>query len=228
MTHDDPSRYRRRSIRLAGYDYAQAGAYFLTVCTFKRECLFGEVVAGSMVLNPAGYVVAEEWVKTAAIRAEIELDEWVVMPNHIHGIVMIRARGGDVRIGRRGDRPVAPTSSLTRPVAPTSLTRPVAPTSSTRPIAATSTRPIAATSTRPVALAGPRPKSIGALVAGFKSAATRRLNQLRETPGAAVWQRNYYEHIIRDESSLYRIRAYIAANPARWSELPRTSADPQV
>ncbi|PIP72247.1 MAG: transposase, partial [Nitrospinae bacterium CG22_combo_CG10-13_8_21_14_all_47_10] len=140
----------RRSIRLKGYDYSQAGAYFVTICAQNRECLFGEIADGQMVLNDAGEIIAEEWMKSGEIRDEIELDEWVVMPNHLHAIVMIR----------RGDRPVAPTSP------------------------------------------GPHPKSIGALLAGFKSAATKRINKTRKTPGAKIWQRNYHEHIIRNENEL--------------------------
>ena len=95
----NPDIHHRRSMRLQGYDYSSPGAYFVTICTQNRECLFGEIVARKMVLNDAGKIVADEWIKTGDIRDEIELDAWVVMPNHFHGIVMIR----------RGDRPVAPT-----------------------------------------------------------------------------------------------------------------------
>jgi len=89
----------RRSIRLHGYDYSQARAYFVTICTQNRECLFGDVIDGEMVLNDIGKIVADEWMKSGESRNEIELDDLVVMPNHFHGIVMIR----------RGDRLVAPT-----------------------------------------------------------------------------------------------------------------------
>ena len=120
-----------------------------------------------MVLNDIGKIVADEWIKTGDIRDEIELDAWVVMPNHFHGIVMIR----------RGDRPVAPT---------------------------------------PTPLPGPRPKSIGSLMSGFKSAVTKRINKIRQTPGISVWQRNFYEHIIRNETELGNIRQYIINNPLNW------------
>ena len=124
---------------------------------------------GAMVLNDVGKIVADEWMKSGEIRNEIELDEWVVMPNHFHGIVMVR----------RGDRPVAPT---------------------------------------PAVLPGPHPKSIGALMSGFKSAVTKRINQMRGTPGAKLWQRNYWERIIRDENELNRIREYIINNPLNWHD----------
>ena len=165
-----PTTPRRRSLRLPRFDYTQQGAYFVTVCTDGRKLMFGDVINDEVKLNEVGRIAAEEWLKSVQIRTEITLDTWVVMPNHIHGIVMIT----DDR--RRLDRPVAPS--------------------------------------------GPRPRSLGALMAGFKSAATKRINALRGTPGAAVWQRNYYEHIIRNEAALNRIRQYIADNPARWAEDP--------
>lgn len=85
----DPSVHHRRSIRLRGYNYSQVGAYFVTVCTQNRKCLFGDIGDGEMQLNEVGRVVAAEWIKTAEIHAEIELDEWVVMPNHFNGILVI-------------------------------------------------------------------------------------------------------------------------------------------
>lgn len=163
-------RPNRRSIRLQGYDYSRAGAYFVTICTQDGECLFGEIGDGAMRLNDAGKIVAAEWLNTAEIRAEIELDEWVIMPNHVHGILVISGRGD--RPVHKGDRPVAPT--------------------------------------------GPKARSIGAVMAGFKSVVTKRVNELRRTPGAKLWQRNYWEHIVRDEIDLHRIREYISNNPGRW------------
>jgi len=89
----NPDMHHRRSIRVKGYDYSSAGAYFVTLCTRNRQCLFGEIVGGEMCLNAMGKIVAEEWVKTGLIRQENELDAWVVMPNHLHGIVMVLDQG---------------------------------------------------------------------------------------------------------------------------------------
>lgn len=177
--------HHRRSIRLPGYDYAAAGAYFITICTQGRECLFGQVADGEMRLNDLGEIVREEWEKSARMRVEIELGEFVVMPNHFHAIVVIRWGDG------RGDRPVARTEE--------------------KPVARTKNRPDG--QKRPN---GPDSRSIGALMAGFKSAVTGRINQIRKTPGTPVWQRNYYEHIIRDEQSCENIAAYILNNPRQW------------
>lgn len=85
----DPERHHRRSIRLSGYDYSQEGAYFLTIVARNRACLFGKVVDGEMRLNDVGLIVQEEWMKTAVLRPRVVLDEFVVMPNHIHGIIML-------------------------------------------------------------------------------------------------------------------------------------------
>ena len=116
-------------------------------------------------LNEYGRILAEEWERSKDIRQEVELDAFVAMPNHIHGIVMVT-----IDVGATGRSPFP---------------------------------------------SGPSKRSLGAFVGGFKSAVTTRINQLRGTPGVRIWQRNYYEHMIRDEESLNRIREYIADNPIR-------------
>jgi len=175
-----PERHRRRSIRLKGYNYSQAGAYFITICTQERECLFGQVIEGVMQLNEYGWIVHDEWVRTADVRPNVELDLFVVMPNHLHIIVVIHSHDCG-----RGVLQYAPTSCAGTTENQTSRLRSPSQT-------------------------------IGAIVRGFKSASTKRINELRKTPGAAVWQRNYFEHIIRDEESLHHIRQYIVENPLRW------------
>jgi REP element-mobilizing transposase RayT len=155
-------------------------------------CLFGDIIENVVHVNSLGEIVREEWLKSADIRREIELDEFVVMPNHVHGILVIRDVGEHGRpplpndprdgIGAHGRPPL--------PYAP----QPRAP------------QPI-----------GRIPRSLGSFVAGFKSAVTVRINQSRAMPGVPVWQRNYYEHIIRDDESLNRIRKYIVENPLRWA-----------
>ena len=85
----NPDKHHRSSVRLKGYDYSQAGAYFVTICAWRRECMFGDMVDGAMKLNEYGKIVHWEWTKSSEIRQEIELDEFIIMPNHIHGIVVI-------------------------------------------------------------------------------------------------------------------------------------------
>lgn len=185
----DPDKHHRRSIRLKGYDYAQVGAYFVTLCAEDRECLFGDIVAGEMRLNDFGEMVAETWVWLGAQYPYVELDEWVVMPNHLHGIIVI---GDD---GRGGSR-----------TAPTNQSR-TAPTIDSR------TAPTIGSGTAPT----DKRKPLGRLIGAFKTVSTKRINLMRGTPGVSLWQRNYYEHIIRDEESLNRIRQYILDNPRCWA-----------
>ncbi|MEM8828147.1 MAG: hypothetical protein AAGE96_02175 [Cyanobacteria bacterium P01_G01_bin.19] len=99
----DPDKHKRRSIRLPEYDYSQAGYYFVTICCHQRQCLFGDVVDGVMQLNQHCVIVRDEWMRSSVIRQEIELDEYVVMPNHFHGIVIINPVGAN----RRSPLPIA-------------------------------------------------------------------------------------------------------------------------
>ncbi len=179
----DPERHRRRSVRLGDVRYTEPGVYFITVCTYERACLFGEVVEGGVRLHAFGEIVREEWERTGVVRPYVALDAFVVMPNHVHGIIGIVGDGmGPVQIaksgGCRGAARCAPTTVRTNVEA----------------------------------------GSLGAIVRSFKSAVTKRINEVRGTPGAAVWQRNYWEHIVRNGRDLERIRRYIAENPGRWGE----------
>src|SRR3972149_5146321 len=107
----DPEKHHHRSIRLKEYDYSQTGAYFITICAYNKECIFGDVVDGKIILNQFGEIVKAEWLKTFDIRKNLILDEYIVMPNHFHGIIMI-VDGHDVGATRRG----APTKRPNRPV----------------------------------------------------------------------------------------------------------------
>ena len=182
----DPDRHHRRSVRLPEYDYSLGGSYFITICAHARKCLFGAVVDGEMRLSALGEIVGEEWKRSGDVRHELTMDAFVVMPNHVHGIVTITDETDAV--GASGARPGRGAGA----------------------IAANR-----ATAGRPY---GPPRKSVSAFVAGFKSSATRRINALRGTQGALVWQRNYYEHIVRDEDDYNRIVAYIEDNPRRWAD----------
>ncbi len=191
MTYD-PHLHHRRSIRLPGYDYAAAGGYFITICTQHRECLFGEVVDGEMRLNEAGKMVAECWQWLSTQFPQIAIDAWVVMPNHFHGVLVITdvRRGGS---GTGGKACHGRVSSVSSADAGRGGSR-TAPTIQTRE------------------------KPLGRLIGAFKTVSTKRLNLLRHTPGLPLWQRNYYEHVIRNEDDLNHICHYIANNPLKWAE----------
>jgi putative transposase len=164
---NNPNKQQHRSVRLKDYDYSQAGAYFITICTDKKECVLGNVIDGEMVLNDYGRVIEREWLRIPDIRPGVELDEFVIMPNHMHGIVVI----AEANVGATNQPPLPK---------------------------------------------GPTSKAIGTIVGAFKAAVTRRINALRGAPHTPVWQRNYYEHVIRDEDDLNRRREYIVSNPLHW------------
>lgn len=164
-----PEKHHRRSIRLKEYDYARNGAYFVTICAYNHQCLFGEIVNGEIQLKEFGQIVYDEWLQTAKLRSNVVLDVFIVMPNHFHAIFIINDNG-------RGVLPYAPAPATFRSPSQT----------------------------------------VGAIVRGFKSAATKKINEMRNTPGLEVWQRNYYEHIIRNENKRNLIRQYIVNNPLKW------------
>ena len=177
------SEHHRRSIRLLGYDYAEAGAYFITVCAYRRRCLFGDVIGAEMHLSDAGRLVHDVWDGLPNHYPDIQLDAFVVMPNHAHGIVVLVGAG-------LKPAPTDPGGARFPDV-------------------------------------GLRPHSHGLpeIVRGFKTFTARQINEMRATPGVPVWQRNYYEHVIRNEESLTNIRQYIAENPARWADDPENRQD---
>ena len=169
----NPKIHHRKSIRLKNYDYSRPGLYFITICTQGQLHLFGEIVDGEMVLNDVGRRVWDEWRKSEKIRDEIKIHEFVVMPNHLHGIV-------EIVVGANGRSPVQ--SPVHSPVKKSMQTR-----------------------------------SIGSLVAGFKSSFTAKINRIDGMPKRQLWQRNYWEHIIRNENEYQRIAQYIMDNPKKWA-----------
>jgi putative transposase len=207
----DRNKHHRRSIRLPGYDYASTGAYFVTICVRGGECLLGEVVDGEMQLNDWGQIANESWEWLAEQYSYVSLDAWVIMPNHIHGIIVIQDNDTPGVAGRGGSR-TAPTTTAPTTTAPTAT----APTTTTPSTTAPSTT--TPSTTAPTDKTPTKRKPLGRLVGAFKTVSTKRINQLRDMPGVPFWQRNYWEHVVRNERSLNRIRKYIENNPARWAE----------
>jgi REP element-mobilizing transposase RayT len=167
----DPDKHHRRSIRLSGYDYSQPGAYFVTICAYQRQCLFGEIIDGQMRLNQYGAIVAETYQWLCQHYSYLYTDEWIVMPNHFHAIMVITDN-----LGRGGSR-TAPTMGT-------------APTINSKPL--------------------------GRLIGAFKTVSTKKINILRDAPATPLWQRNYYEHIIRNQNAMDKIHEYIVNNPLSW------------
>ena len=174
----NPDIHHRRSIRLKGYDYSQAGLYFITICTQNQSCLFGEIKNGEMVLNDAGKMVEHQWQELICRFDNIKLHEFIVLPNHFHGIVEL------VGVPLVGTQNVGqPQMGQPQGIAPT----------------------------------------VGNVVGAFKSLSTneyiRNVKQNNwRTFDNKLWQRNYYEHIIRDEKSYYQILEYIQNNALKWQD----------
>jgi putative transposase len=159
MTYD-PDKHHRRSIRLKGFDYSRSAVYFVTICIQNRECLFGTILQDRLLLNDAGRMVSAEWLALPSRFIAVTLDEFVVMPNHFHGIIYISTDSPD---------------NLT----------------------------------------------LGKILGAFKSIVNNnyiigvKTNDWQPF-NKRLWQRNYYEHIVRDDSALQKIREYIQSNPLTW------------
>ncbi|MGH7495875.1 MAG: transposase [bacterium] len=230
----DPRIHHRRSIRLKGYDYSQAGAYFITICTHNRECVLGEVIDGQMHLSQFGKIVVAEWLKTGEIRENVELDVFEVMPNHMHSILVIThqieivgATGPVALAGTTDQQPnvvttIAPNEEIEAIHAEeTVATRWVATADETHAVATTdSNQAVNMVQLAEVGVLHPpvapvlKPGSLGAIMAQFQSIATKKIR--KAGLHHFKWQRGYFEHIIRNERALYRIRQYIMNNPANW------------
>jgi len=158
MKSYDPRKNNRRSIRLKEYDYSRPGAYFITICTHNREPLFGSIINSEMKSNLYGVFVSKRWNNLPRYYHHLETNAFVIMPNHIHGILVIKS---DSRKMIKG-------------------------------------------------------QPISEIVRDFKTFSSRRINEVRGMSGTPIWQRNYWEHIIRNDDSFKRIYDYILTNPLRW------------
>ena len=172
--------YHRKSYRFEGHDYASSAAYFVTVVTKNRECMFGRVDAGEMILSPLGQVADAFFRSIPGHFENAEIDAYQIIPNHLHGILVLyenhRTAPAPSDVGARHASPLRDPSNPR----------------------------------------GFAPGSIGAIVASFKSAVSRRARM--EFGIVDIWQRNYYDHVIRGEKDWWAIRQYILCNPENWSD----------
>ena len=181
--------HQRHSLRIKNYNYSLPGAYFITICTYRKENILGYIIDGKIKLNVLGKITVREWLRTFQIRENIQLDEYMVMPNHFHGIIILTEKEGHNSLcpyknnqksdNRRG------TMYRAHPSTYESFGKPIS-------------------------------GSIPTIIRLFKSAVTRGIKRLDYPFLYSIWQRNYYEHIIRNERELNRIREYIQNNPLRW------------
>ncbi|MBI4680869.1 MAG: transposase [Nitrospirae bacterium] len=179
----NPEKHHRRSVRLREYEYSQAGAYFITICAKDRECLFGQIIAGKMILNEYGEIVQEYLDLIPGHFPGVELDIHIVMPNHIHGIIINNDCRGEV-FSPGVLTPVESSPGVVKPQG-----------GKTPPLQ--------------------RKPTLGNIIAYFKYQTTVKINDIRDTFNP-VWQRNYYERIIRNEHELFKFREYVQNNPLQW------------
>ena len=163
---------RPRTLRLSDYDCTTPGAYFVTICTDNRTCIFGEIVNGTMHLSNVGLIIQRVWMEIPSHFEHVILYVFIFMPNHVHGINHLNQVVG------------ATHASPLRRMPPSNKKL--------------------------------NPGSLGTIIGSFKAAASKRINNLYSFPGKSFWQRNYLEHVIRNESSLEMIREYICNNPLSW------------
>ena len=261
----NPNIHHRRSIRLKGYDYSQAGLYFITICCQNRAFLFGEITNGKMVLNNAGKIANDEWLNTPKIRPNVELGEFIIMPNHIHGIIRILDRGelhspendgnnnGDKELhspehdrnkngddelhspendgNNNGDKELhSPENDGNNNVyselhstendrnknGDDELHSPENDSNNNGDDELHSHKIVNVHKGECNSPPQGPSNTIGAIIRGYKSSVTKQLNLMNI--GRAVWQRNYHEHIIRNEQSYQNISNYIIHNPTKWME----------
>lgn len=199
MNRSIPNR-DRNSIRLKDFDYSQNGYYYVTICTKDRECLFGKIDNGKMVLNQAGNVADKCWLEIPKHYPFVILDEFIIMPNHVHGIIVIQ----HTNVGANNHSPVR--------------------------FAKNNSSVHGANNNLPLRINGTS-GTVGAIVRGFKIGVTKwfhfqmvgannysPVHGAKNNQSVQIWQRNYYEHVIRDEEELDRIREYIQTNVLKWNE----------
>jgi len=180
----NPKIHHRQSIRLRGYDYSQPGSYFITLCTQNRECNLGEIINNQMKFTVRGLIIDEFWLKIPDHFPNVELDEFIVMPNHVHGIIVIN----DELLGKQNIKQTNTEGGESNTEG-----------GETPPL---------------------RKTTLGQVIAYYKYQTTKIINQVDDTPGVRIWQRNYYDRIIRHEKILELARQYIFQNPFRWDKDP--------
>jgi REP element-mobilizing transposase RayT len=189
MVKFDPQKHHRHSIRLKGFDYASAGGYFVTVVTWHRECLFGQITNREMILSRYGEIVQKWWHEIPIHFSNVETGAFVIMPNHIHGIILIAGRRGTVPVPEnKGRNKISHENDIPSE------------------IRGRETPPL-------------HTPTLGQIVAYFKYQSTKEMNGVDHTGTVTkFWQRNYYEHILRNDQDLQNKTEYIEANPLLWEK----------
>ncbi|MGE0637943.1 MAG: transposase [Bacteroidia bacterium] len=185
--------HHRQTIRLKGYDYSKAGLYFITICTHNRACLFGEISDEKMVMNEIGKIANQCWLQIPEHFPNVILHDHIIMPNHVHGIIELKKV---VDVGAENFLPLRNNMNNIAGVE--------------------NFQPPPSTPRQQNEFQKMIPRSIGSIVKGFKIGVTKWVRN--HTDRIDVWQRNYHDHIIRNQQSYETIADYIISNPAKWKE----------
>ena len=182
----------RKSIRLKKYDYSQVGLYYVTICAEKHKCLFGQIKEAQMILNTYGEMMKNIWEDNPKHYKGIDVDLFQIMPNHIHGIIQIIDKDENTEDDKNEKFGINKHKNTD--------------------VGAGFPCPFESEGR------GNRAPTLGQIIAYFKYVSTKQINNIFKTPGVRLWQRNFYEHIIRNEEELNRIREYISINPEKWED----------
>jgi len=183
------NKFHIESTRLPGYDYSQPGYYFVTICTKYKFCYFGEIVDEKMVLNNIGKIAVKYWLEIPKHFLQVTLDEFVIMPNHVHGIVEINENCRDEALPRLYINATEPNINIHQSY----------------------------TGQHPqMSQISPKPNSLSTIIGSYKSICTKTINQLHGNNYFA-WQSRFYDHIIKNDQALFNIRQYIINNPQIWN-----------
>ena len=202
--------FHRRSIRLAGYDYSEAGEYFVTICAYQRKCIFGEIVNGVMELSEFGRIVFDQWKKIPERFGNVELGEFVIMPNHVHGIIILHDMDDLKEDELLPENDGRPNLSLRSGVHKSRQGAPVRAGLAPAPGLAAALKPAHAQEH------APSPK-LGDIIGAYKSLTAMECLKIAKNRGqflGKLWHRNYYEHIITSDEEYATIAAYIESNPS--------------
>ena len=190
--------HHRKNIRLKNYNYSQQGYYFVTICIKDHKCLLGKIIDNKMILNQFGIIVEKFWLEIPNRFENVKLLEYVIMPNHIHGIIHITK---NFPVGAIHESPLQQIHEL-----PLQL------------IHESSPQQIHELTIQQQKIKQRRNMILPKIIGRFKMQSAKHINLLRKTPGVPVWQRNYFEHIIRNEKSYFKIAEYILNNPLNWKK----------
>jgi len=219
MNKYNPNIHHRKSIRLKGYNYSQSGAYFITICCENKICRFGKIINNKMILNDFGFIANNEWLKLVKRFSNFELDVFQIMPNHIHGIIVLNDVVGATLAVAQND--IVQNDIIQNDIVQNNIAQNHIVQNGGVLNDVVLNDVVLNGGGDSWAGASPAPTTISDIIGAYKSLVSNGCLEIykskNETMGK-LWQRNYHEHIIRNEQSYQNISNYIINNPSKWDE----------